>query len=409
MAFGLFGRNAVGVRPDPDLPATQGIAPQNLWAKNRSANGANDGYEFCQTDLNEIVGQLRTLLVAIGGDLNGTVGNELAVALVAALDAKRSIADELFLGSYDNLAALQAAYPEGEAGQWAILQRGSGTNASTAIWDSDNTTPAWVDTGVAPSTLDWSAITNKPSTFSPSAHTHPIADVAGLQDGLDSLQGGIDSKLGVLSKTVADWNGATDNGFYTGELTTNNPLGSDNRWWLGFVVNHGGTGWARQQLWDFANSRNMYARSRVDGAWQAWVQVGTADGQCWHGDNKASTAEIRAGTAVKGIDVSNAFAANAWVTVAYAATIAIDQSTGFDFTTTLTGNCTLGTMTNKKQQSGIIEVKQDTTGGYTLAFSTDFVIPGGTPTIDTAANARNYFSYRTLADNKVLLTYLGSD
>lgn len=129
----------------------------------------------------------------------------------------------------------------------------------------------------------------------------------------------------------------------------------------------------------------------------------------WHANNKATAAEIRSATSGKGIDPANTFAANAWVTVAYAATIAIDQSTGFDFTTTLTGNCTLGTMTNKKQQSGIIEVKQDATGGRTLAFSTDFVIPGGTPTIDTAANARNFFAYRTLSDNKVMLTYLGSD
>lgn len=129
----------------------------------------------------------------------------------------------------------------------------------------------------------------------------------------------------------------------------------------------------------------------------------------WHANNKASAAEIRSATSGKGIDPANVFAASAWVAATYAATVAIDQSTGFDFTLTLTGNCTLGTMTNKKQQSGIIEVKQDATGGRTLAFSTDFVIPGGTPTIDTAANARNFFAYRTLSDNKVMLTYLGSD
>lgn len=32
----------------------------------------------------------------------------------------------------------------------------------------------------------WADVTGKPSTFTPSAHTHAIADVTGLQDELDS-------------------------------------------------------------------------------------------------------------------------------------------------------------------------------------------------------------------------------
>ena len=35
-------------------------------------------------------------------------------------------------------------------------------------------------------TIDWGSITGKPSTFPPSAHTHPISDVTGLQTALDS-------------------------------------------------------------------------------------------------------------------------------------------------------------------------------------------------------------------------------
>lgn len=34
----------------------------------------------------------------------------------------------------------------------------------------------------------WSDIQNKPSTFTPSTHTHTIANVTGLQDALDSKQ-----------------------------------------------------------------------------------------------------------------------------------------------------------------------------------------------------------------------------
>lgn len=38
-------------------------------------------------------------------------------------------------------------------------------------------------------TLPWDRVTSKPSTFSPSAHTHPIADVTGLQARLDEADG----------------------------------------------------------------------------------------------------------------------------------------------------------------------------------------------------------------------------
>lgn len=37
-------------------------------------------------------------------------------------------------------------------------------------------------------TTDWNGITNKPATFAPSAHTHPISDVTGLQTALDGKQ-----------------------------------------------------------------------------------------------------------------------------------------------------------------------------------------------------------------------------
>ena len=140
----------------------------------------------------------------------------------------------------------------------------------------------------------------------------------------------------------------------------------------------------------------------------ALLKYGTND--IWHAGNKASAAEIRSATSGKGIDPANVFAANAWVPVAYAANMAIDQSTGFHFTTTLTGDTALVAMTNKKQQAGYFEIKQDATGGRAItSYSTDFFLPGGTPTIDTAPNARNMFVYATLADNKVMLIYMGSD
>lgn len=38
----------------------------------------------------------------------------------------------------------------------------------------------------APEQVDWANVENKPSTFPPSAHTHPISDVTNLQTALDA-------------------------------------------------------------------------------------------------------------------------------------------------------------------------------------------------------------------------------
>lgn len=43
----------------------------------------------------------------------------------------------------------------------------------------------WVPYSFPSSAVDWQSIANKPSTFAPSAHTHPISDVTNLQSELD--------------------------------------------------------------------------------------------------------------------------------------------------------------------------------------------------------------------------------
>lgn len=67
-------------------------------------------------------------------------------------------------GAYASLAALQAAVPAGAAADFAILTHGAGVAATIAVWDSDNSPAGWVDTqSAAPTSIDWSAVTNKPA------------------------------------------------------------------------------------------------------------------------------------------------------------------------------------------------------------------------------------------------------
>ena len=391
-----------------------------------------------------------------------------------------NILDGNYRGHHLNLTALQAAHPTATAGAWAILLKGSGTSASMAVWDSDNTTPAWVDTGVAPLTVDWDNVTNKPSGFGGTASVvtdcnaaikngwysfaagaaNSPTSVSGLdapallevaaysttfmrqiayyvgwagasnsrqyirwmingtwvawvplmftQSELDARFAKADAsnmtgRLATIASVIADWNNAVTNGYFMGQTTTNNPLGSDTRWWLGYVVNHGSTGYCRQIVWDFVNSRNVYSRSQVGGAFQAWVQIGGVDGVCWHNDNKASASDYRVGTATKGIDVATAWSAAGLVTLADAATISVDMSTFINATVTLAGNRTLASPTNEKAgQSGVIFIVQDATGSRTLAYGSEWKFAGGTaPVLSTAANAVDALYYTVRASGFV--------
>ena len=55
-------------------------------------------------------------------------------------------------------------------------------------WAFDNVKTAVPANAVFTDTKDWASITGKPSTFAPSAHTHAIDAVEGLQDALDAKQ-----------------------------------------------------------------------------------------------------------------------------------------------------------------------------------------------------------------------------
>lgn len=115
---------------------------------------------------------------------------------------------------------------------------------------------------------------------------------------------------------------------------------------------------------------------------------------------RATTAEIRAGTATTYGAVVDWFDAAHEVTLTDSATIAVDLSTGFNFTVTLAGNRTLGSPTLQEVgQSGYITVKQDATGSRTLAYHADWDFEGGTaPTLTTTASAVDVLGYVVTAD-----------
>jgi hypothetical protein len=86
----------------------------------------------------------------------------------------------------------------------------------------------------------------------------------------------------------------------------------------------------------------------------------------------------------------------------------VDMALGLNFTTTMTGNRTLGAPTNTKNgQCGVIEVIQDTTGGRTLAYNSVWKFASGTaPVLSTTANARDLLFYQVFSSTRIYGTLI---
>ena len=120
----------------------------------------------------------------------------------------------------------------------------------------------------------------------------------------------------------------------------------------------------------------------------------------------ASAAEYRAGVASnRFLSPANLYAAAAPVTLTDAATVAIDGDTGINFNLTLGGNRTLANPVGMKPgQSGRIRIKQDATGGRTLAFGANWLFAGGDPTLSSAANAIDVIAYFANSSSEIEAT-----
>jgi hypothetical protein len=120
----------------------------------------------------------------------------------------------------------------------------------------------------------------------------------------------------------------------------------------------------------------------------------------------ATSAEFRANIANKMLDTDGVWGAAQPVALSQTGgNVAVDLSTGINFTLAMTGGpWTLFNPTNGKDgQSGKIEITQDATGSRVLNYAANWVFAGGTdPVLSTAANARDILFYEVLSDGKVL-------
>lgn len=119
----------------------------------------------------------------------------------------------------------------------------------------------------------------------------------------------------------------------------------------------------------------------------------------------ATASEMRQATANKYLTTTSVWDAAAEVSVAYAASIALDLNTGYNFAIgTLTGNITLSNPTNAKPgQSGYIRLVQDGTGGRTITFGTNWKKAASSAnTLSTAASKIDYIFYTVRSTSEII-------
>lgn len=116
----------------------------------------------------------------------------------------------------------------------------------------------------------------------------------------------------------------------------------------------------------------------------------------------ATSSQYRSNTATKLLQTDNVWSAASGVALTDAATVAVDFSTGLNFTLTIAGNRTLGQPSNVKVgQSGVIQITQGGGGSNTLAYHADWYFAGGTdPTLSTAAGAIDLLFYQVMPNGK---------
>ena len=120
--------------------------------------------------------------------------------------------------------------------------------------------------------------------------------------------------------------------------------------------------------------------------------------------DETTTAQYRANTADKALSTDQVWAAADYVALTDAATVAVDMSTGFNFSLTIGGNRTLGAPSNTKNgQSGAIVITQDGTGSRTLGYHANWKFAGGTdPTLSTAAGAVDVLFYQVISSTSIV-------
>jgi hypothetical protein len=124
--------------------------------------------------------------------------------------------------------------------------------------------------------------------------------------------------------------------------------------------------------------------------------------------NETTSGQYAANTSGKALSTDKVWSAADTVALTDAATVAVDMSTGINFSVTLGGNRTLGNPSNTTNgKTGVIYITQDGTGSRTLAYSSNWKFAGGSaPVLSTTAGAVDLLFYQIKSSSFIFATLI---
>ena len=154
----------------------------------------------------DVIGEIDgRYLKLTGGDVTGPITSRLSSASVPGLTVTLGNDDRYY--AKHTQAGIQARREVNAPEEFYAFFDVSGGDKIARLKDlgsflseeSDPTVPAWAKAETKPS-YAWSEIAGKPATYAPSAHTHAVSDVDGLQAALDEKQ-----PAGDYARISGDW------------------------------------------------------------------------------------------------------------------------------------------------------------------------------------------------------------
>lgn len=138
-------------------------------------------------------------------------------------------------------------------------------------------------------------------------------------------------------------------------------------------------------------------------------QIAVSDGSKYVPATGATASEYRSAATDKILLADDVWSAAGTVALTDGTTIALDLSSGINFTLTIGGNRTLSNPTNVKVgQTGWIRIQQDGTGSRTLAYGSNYKWNAATAgVLSTTASAVDLLVYTVTGSSEIMLSFGG--
>lgn len=131
-------------------------------------------------------------------------------------------------------AVLNLDVDDPDPGSTYLLLSARGAAGGVASLGSDGLVPAAQLPGGSAESVAWASITDKPTTFAPSAHTHPISEITALQadlDALDAVDADHETRISDLEAAPGGGGGGTAATFVRARVTTGDVTTSADASW----------------------------------------------------------------------------------------------------------------------------------------------------------------------------------